>query len=273
MESLPKLGVGLGYRSPFMGDIFLHHQQIDFLEIVADHFMSDIPQKNHELQMLREEFTLIPHGLNLSLGSAEGVNLEYVEKLAVLIEKVSPPWWSEHICFTTAGGIDIGHLSPLPFNQESVDVLCRNVETVRKYIKTPLLLENITYLFRVPGSTMTEAEFISKVIRTTGCGLLLDLTNVYTNATNYNYDIEEYLAHLPMEKVVQLHFVGGHWDEDVLIDSHSHTTPPEVWSIMHKVFERAAVKGAILERDENLPHFDEILQELNKAREISKKWP
>lgn len=267
---LPTLGVGLGFREPFKSDLFLNRQQVDFLEIVAEHYLDAPLQKQQELELLASHFPIIPHAINLSLGSAEGLDTEYLRKLATLIKQLNPPWWSEHICFTKAGGVDIGHLSPLPYTKEAVEVLCRNIAEVRRLVDVPLILENITYMVTLPGAEMTEAQFLTEVIERSDCGLLLDVTNLYTNAMNYSYDVHDFLQQLPWERIVQLHFVGGHWHDGILIDSHSQSTPLEVWQLMDEVVARVSVKGIVLERDENLPPFAELTQELEKAREIGR---
>ncbi len=272
MSHLPTLGIGLGFREPFRSDLFLHQQQVDFLEIVAEHYLDPPPQKQQELELLADHFPLIPHAINLSLGSAEGLDTDYLRKLATLIKQLNPPWWSEHICFTKAGGVDIGHLSPLPYTHEAVEVLCRNIEQVRRYVDVPLILENITYMVTLPGAEMTEAQFLTEVVERSDCGLLLDITNLHINAVNHNYDVGDFLSQLPLERIVQLHFVGGHWHNGVLIDSHSHSTPKEVWQLMDKVVAKVPVKGIVLERDENLPPFAELSAELEEARKIGKRY-
>jgi hypothetical protein len=268
---LPTLGVGLGFRAPFRSDLFLNQPQVAFLEIIADHYLDAPPEKLRELDLLAEHFTLIPHAINLSLGTAEGVDDDYVRKLARLIRRLNPPWWSEHIAFTRAGPVSIGHLSPLPFTREAVATLSRNVARVRRHIDAPLMLENIAYLLSVPGGEMTEAEFLTEVLERTDCGMLLDVTNLHANATNHGYDPHAFLDHVPLERVVQLHFVGGHWHGRRLIDSHSQPTPAEVWTLMEAVITRAPVKGMVLERDENLPRFQELLAELEQARALGRR--
>ncbi|MCA9254758.1 MAG: DUF692 domain-containing protein, partial [Phycisphaerales bacterium] len=221
-------------------------------------------------QLLADHFTLIPHGLDLSLGGAEGLNERYLERVADVVRRVRSPWWSEHIAFTRAEGIDIGHLSPLPFTHEAVDAIVRNVERARRTIDVPLILENITYTLQMPGAEMSEAEFLRRIVDRTGCGLLLDVTNLYTNAVNHRFDADRMIDDLPLDAVVQLHFVGGRRDGDILIDSHSSATPPEVWSLLEEIVRRAPVKGVILERDENIPPFAELQDELRRARSIWK---
>ena len=271
IEALPTLGAGLGFREPFLSDVFLQAAEIDFLEIVADHYFDPSPRKSEELDLLAAHFTLIPHGLDLSLGSAEGMDCSYVQRMATLVNRLNPPWWSEHIAFTRAGGVDIGHLSPVPFTREALDVLCRNIRQVQSETSVPLILENITYTLQWPGAEMTEPEFLNALVERTGCGLLLDITNLYTNSVNWGYDPIAFLESLPLEKVVQFHFVGGEWHGGQLIDSHSQPTPPEVWQLMEAACRLTKVKGILLERDENLPPFQQIVGELAHARAIGKR--
>jgi uncharacterized protein len=272
LSQLPTLGVGLGFRELFKSDLFLKRQQVDFLEIVAEHYLDAPVQKQQELELLATHFPIIPHAINLSLGSAAGLDTDYLSKLAALIKQLNPPWWSEHICFTKAGGVDIGHLSPLPYTQEVVEVLCRNIAEVHRWVDVPLILENITYMIKLPGAEMTEAQFLAEVVERSDCGLLLDITNLHTNAVNYGYDVHDFLKELPWERIIQLHFVGGHWHDGILIDSHSQSTPKEVWQLMDEVIAHIPVKGIVLERDENLPSFTEIIAELQTARKIGRSY-
>lgn len=271
LSGIPVLGVGLGFRPPFYRNLLRNEDAVDFLEITADHYFDAPLEKERELDRLQERFTLIPHGLSLSLGSAEGIDHEYVDKLAAQVERVDPPYWSEHIAFTGAGGVDIGHLAPLPFSRESIDVVCRNIREVRRSIDRPLILENISYVVNLPGAEMKEGEFIREILESTDCGLLLDVTNLYINSLNLGYDAIAVLDELPMERVVQLHFVGGHWHDGVLIDSHSRATPQEIFDLMDAVVERSPLKGIILERDDNIPPFAELARELETARDIGRK--
>ncbi len=138
VRDLPVLGVGIAFRKPLLADLFHHVDAVDFLEITADHYFDAGPEQNGELDLLKRHFTLIPHGLDLSLGSAEGIDDAYLAAMAQLVARVDPPWWSEHIAFTRASGISIGHLAPLPWTREAVDVVVRNVERVRSRIQAPL---------------------------------------------------------------------------------------------------------------------------------------
>lgn len=270
-DRLPSLGSGLGYREPFRTDLFLRPGAVDFLEIVADHYLDASREKREELELLASQFPLVPHALDLSLGSAEGLDPDYLNHLAELVNQLDPPWWSEHLSLTRSGGVEIGHLSPLPFTREAIDTVCRNVEAARRRIRAPLILENITCPFFVPGAEMTEADFLAEVVERTGCGLLLDVTNLHINSVNHGYDPWHALERLPLERVVQLHFVGGHQEGGTWIDSHSHPAPPEIWALLEAVLAQSPVKGIILERDEALPPFAELEAEVARARTLGKK--
>jgi uncharacterized protein (UPF0276 family) len=270
IKNLPKLGIGIGFREPLRADIFLHQDKIDFLEITADHYFDAAPKKLDELELLKSHFKLIPHGLNLSLGSAEGIDEEYLDKFARLVDYVQPAWFSDHICFTKSGGTEIGHLAPVPYTTEAVKVFARNISRVKEKINTPLILENITYMVRFPSSQMSEGEFIRRILEETDCGLLLDITNLYINAKNHNFCWRKFLDELPIERIVQLHFVGLHRRDGKLIDAHAHKTNNEIWEVFREVCLRTNIKGAILERDENFPPFAEILEEIETARSLLK---
>lgn len=263
--------IGLGFREQFRGSIFLNQDKIDFLEITTDHYLDANHEKLDELKLLKEHFPLISHSLELSLGSAEGIDEEYLEKVAELVEFVDPNWFSDHLCFTKSGGVKIGHLAPVPYTREAIKVFVKNILQVKNRIKTPLILENITYLVSFPSSEMSESAFIKTILEETDCGLLLDVTNLYINSINFGFDWRKFLDEIPLERVVQLHFVGSHSSGNRLIDAHANRTEDEIWNVFAEVAKRCQIKGAVLERDENFPPFDEILEELETARNICGK--
>jgi len=262
--------IGIGFREVFRADLFLNRDKIDFLEITTDHYLDAKPQKREELKLLKDNFPLVPHSLELSLGSAEGIEEDYLEKVAELVEFIEPEWFSDHLCFTKSGGVKIGHLAPVPYTKEAVKIFVRNISKVKSRIKTPLILENITYLVQFPSSEMPEAEFIKTILEETDCGMLLDVTNLYINSQNFGFDWRKFLDKIPLNRVVQLHFVGSHRHGKRLIDAHANRTEEEIWNVFREVCTRCNVKGAILERDENFPPFADILDEIEKARTLSK---
>jgi uncharacterized protein (UPF0276 family) len=262
----PALGSGIGYRPEFRADLFAHRDRIDFLEIVADHYLDATREKLDELDLLRSHFPLVAHGLDLSIGSADGVDPRYLDKIAALIERIDPPWWSEHLCFTRAGGVRIGHIASLPYTREAIDAVARNVDYVRRRIKTPLILENVTTVVRIPGGEMDEAEFLSRTLEATGCGWLCDVANLHVNAMNFGFDLDARFGRWPWDRLVQIHYAGGRARNGLLIDSHDAATSEAVWTLYNRVVARAPVRGVDLERDENMPPFLELIDEAARAR-------
>jgi uncharacterized protein (UPF0276 family) len=268
LSPLPHLGVGLSFRSSFRAELFAARERVDFLEIVADHYFDAPREKLDELDLLADHFPLVPHGLDLSLGSAEGVDPAYLDKFAALIERIKPAWWSEHIAFTRAGGIHIGHLAALPRNEEAIETLARNVKAAQRAISVPLLLENPTEAFAAPGAEMEEPEFVARMLEAADCGWLCDVTNLVTNAINQGRDWRAELDRWPWPRAAQAHFAGGRIARDGRwIDSHDRPAPPEAYELLGELARRGALKGVILERDEDLPPFAELLAELERARE------
>jgi uncharacterized protein len=266
-SSYPTLGVGIGFRAEIAPSVLAHRDRIDFLEVIAEHFLNPTRDARRELATLTRFFPIVPHAIGLSLGSVEPPPPAFARGLARLVRDVDAPWFSDHICYTRAGGLDIGHLSPMPRTAEAVDLVARNAVAVREVVGAPMLLENIAYLVDPPGSDLDEADFVAATLDRSGCGLLLDLTNLHANAVNHGYDPYEWLDRVPLDRVVQVHVTGGHWRAGVLVDSHSHATPVDVWALLEHLASRVEVRAVLLERDERFPPFGELLEELDRARE------
>ncbi|MEY2598154.1 MAG: hypothetical protein RLZZ142_413 [Verrucomicrobiota bacterium] len=266
------LGVGVGFRPEWLGELMLQRGEVDFLEVTIEHFVGGVPERQGELDLLGRHFPLIPHGLNLSLGSAEGVDEGHLERVAEVVQRVGPWWWSEHVAWTRAGGVEMGHLSPLPWTGEALRVLVRNIRRVGERIPFPLILENITANWVLPGAEMSEPEFLRRLVEETGCGLLLDITNLHINACNHGFDARRFVDALPLERVVQLHFVGCEERDGRLHDAHATDMSPPLWELLDHVLAAAPVRGAILERDERIPPLGEVLGDLRRAREMGRKY-
>ena len=268
LDALPTLGVGLGYRAELHDAILAHADQIDFLELITEQFIRRSPEVRDRALALRERMPVIPHGVELSVGSAAGVGPAYLDHLARFVESTDAPWFSDHLAFTRVPGADLGQLTQLWFTEESLDVVCRNVAAVQERIGIPLLLENITYYFALPGAEMNEAEFTTHALERTGCGMLLDVNNVHINSLNLGFDPYAFLAQLPLERVVQIHLAGGVRVGPMIVDTHSSAVRDEVWDLLAFVLERAPVKGIILEWDQDFPPFPVLLRHLERARTL-----
>ena len=271
-DNVPALGVGFSFRRPYITDLFLNPRTMDFLEILSDHYLEEIPERAEELELLHAHYTLIPHSLNLSLGGADALDGRYVRRLCSLIRRLEPPWFSDHLAFSRAGGIELGHLAPISLTREALSVVCRHVHEVQDRAETLLILENITAPMELPGAEMSEAEFLNEVVNRTGCGLLLDLTNIYTNSVNHGYSAQEHLEQYPLDQVVQLHIAGGEWSHGALQDTHSTAVPEEVWQLLEWTLGHRQIAGVILERDEKLPTFTSVVAETDSARSVWQKY-
>jgi uncharacterized protein (UPF0276 family) len=268
MDELPRLGVGVSYRAIWGRDVLRQPDRLDCLEIIAEHYVDRTPRAERELAELGAAFPIVPHGIGLSFGTAAPLDAEHLRKVARLVERVGPPWFTEHLAYTAAHGWDVGHLAPLPLTREAVEAVCRNVRLWQQTVGVPLLLENIATMVVLPGE-LTEAQFTAEVVERSGCGLLLDLHNLHTNAVNHGFDPFELLEALPLERVGQIHLAGGHADEDgYRYDSHSAPPPEPVWELLRFVAARASLNAVILEWDREQPPFAVVLGEVERASGI-----
>lgn len=266
---IPPLGVGIGWRNEISRSILDNLDKIDWCEVIAEHYIGVPADQLSQIAAVAAKLPIVPHGVDLSIGTDGPLDEVYLAGLKTLIDAVKAPWHTDHLCFTRVPGYNLGQLGPLQFSDDSVEIVARHAAQVKAVCQKPFLLENITYGFVVPGSTLSEAEFIRRVLCTADIGLLLDVTNLLINAENHRYDVDEFLETIPMDRVVQLHMAGGYHDGRKWIDSHSHAVPDAVFDLMEKILARADVKGILLERDANFPQeFAEITDELARARDI-----
>mgnify|MGYP002622587279 CR=1 FL=1 len=225
------------------------------------------------------EFDLVSvHALKLSVASPEGPGVNYLEALKAIAIENGAESVSDHMGFTRDGhdGVELGHFAPPPYTQVALDATSRNVDQIQDYFgDTRFYLENIAYLFQFDGE-MTEAEFLKKVLERTGCGWLLDVTNVYANAINFGYDAYEFIEEvMPAADAVQMHLAGGYWDEkaEMYIDSHSHPIPKDVFRLYRRSLELAGDKcnAVFIERDQNFPDEAGWRGEARQVREIAEE--
>jgi uncharacterized protein len=264
VADLPFLGAGVSYRDSWRWEVVRHRDELGVVECIADDVAGEVGLR--EFMLIRQAVPVILHGIGLSLGSAEGLDPARVRHVARVVEAVEPPWFSEHIAFTRAGGVEIGHLTPLPFTPEAVATVAANVQELRAALPgLPLLLENIAYPFPLPGAAMTEAELVRAILEEADAGLLLDLENVHANALNHGYDPIEYLESLPLERVVEVHLAGGLWKEGQYMDTHTRSVPEESWKLLEWLVPRSDVRAVIIERDDDLPPFGHLLTEVRRA--------
>src|SRR5436305_7407867 len=264
---LPCLGVGLGYRPALREGIFAFKDEIDFLEIITEQYI-DKANDRDKLAKVCEQFQVIPHGVSLSIGSMSPLDRDYLRAVKQISDLTRSPYYSEHLCMTSAPGIEIGHLSPLWFNEETLQNTIRKVSEVQEYLGKPLILENVTYLFELPASPMSQTTFFQRLVGATGCGVLLDATNVFINSLNHHFDPIAFLDEMPLDHVVQVHLAGGYWRDETFIDGHSELVQEESWDVFKALVARCQVKGVIFEHDDNFPEMMLLVEQIRRARNI-----
>jgi uncharacterized protein len=256
-----ELGLGIGWR-PELAWAIERHAGLGFVEILAEDF--DLA---HEMppairQLMDKGLQVIPHGLSLSLGGAEPPDRRRIERLARLAERMKAPLVSEHLAFVRGGGIETGHLVPVPYSIEMLDVIVENVGIVKKSLPVPLALENIATLFEWPNAEMEFAAFLSAVLDRTDTLLLLDIENVYANARNHGFDAVAFIERLPLERIAYVHVAGGDQRHGIYHDTHTHAIPAGVFELLEELSARADLPGVMLERDADFPPEPELLAEL-----------
>lgn len=265
MKSLPSFGVGLGWRPELAADLLRDPACVSLVEVIAETCYTQSKSRKEALA-LTELWPVLPHGVKLSLGSAEGIDLDRAKRLGALARELRAPAVTEHVSFSRAQGKEIGHLTQLPRTREAIRVLQKNVEALRRCLPDiPLYLENIAWSFTWPDDEMSEGDFYCEVIEQTGCELLLDLSNLYANALNSGQDPRALLRQYPIERVAMIHLAGGVWEDGFYFDTHGHPTPDPVFALLKELFTLRAPVPVVIERDSNYPSFSLLRQELSSA--------
>jgi uncharacterized protein (UPF0276 family) len=288
LAGLPKLGVGLSFQGTLRGFVLESLDRFDFLEIIPDVFWTDQGRGTEGryresadaapfLARVAAAKPVIAHSVGLSIGSADAFDTEHVRQIASWHQRYGFPWHSDHLSFNrlehaSGHSIDIGVTMPVPYDQAVLDLLAERVEHVQAQVPVPFLLENNVYYFEIPEQEMTEAEFLNRLTARTGCGLLLDLHNVYTNARNHGFDPWDLLGGLDLSRVVEIHLGGGMEVDGVWLDAHSGPCPEEVWAMLEEVLPRTPnLCGVVFEMFGNyFPSVgpEPLVRELRRAREI-----
>ncbi len=258
---VPPLGEGIGWR-PELALAIDRRPGLGFVELIAEDFgTAHLPLA---VERLRERsVAVVPHGISLSLGGAEPPSPARLATLARLAERVHAPCVSEHLCFVRAGGLESGHLLPLPRTREALAVVVANVRAARQALPVPLALENVATLFEWPAPEMDEADFLCEVLEQTDTLLLLDVENVYANARNHGHDPLAFLDKLPLNRIAYVHVAGGHDRHGTYHDTHTYRTPRPVLDLLEELSARTKLPGVLLERDENFPTEAELHEELD----------
>jgi uncharacterized protein len=255
---------GIGLRAPHVYEVITSHPPIAWLEVHAENYLGGGPALR-DLDQVRRDYPISLHGVGLSLGSADDLETRHLQRLAALIERIEPVLVSEHLSWSVTGGVYLNHLLPLPYTEESLQIVCRHVDQAQVTLDRQILVENPSSYLRFRHSPIPEPEFLAEIARRTGCGLLCDVNNIYVSAHNLGFDGGAYVDALPRESVCEIH-VAGHARNDadgltILIDDHGSRVSPEVWRLYAYAVARLGPVATLVEWDTDVPALDVLLVE------------
>lgn len=265
----PFAGFGLGLRKPHYAEFLEARVAVDFVEVISENFMVEGGRPRRILRAVRNCYPVALHGVSMSLGSADGLDGAYLARLRALVDEVEPLFVSDHLSWSRIEGFNSHDLLPLPYTNEALDVVADNIARAQDALGREMLIENpSTYIDFAPAD-MTEWAFLDALCARTGCGLLLDINNVFVSASNHGFDPLAYLDGIPHARVRQIHLAGHSQGSELLIDTHDQPVPDPVWKLYAHVQPRLGPVATMIERDDAIPPLHELLAELGTARRIA----
>lgn len=268
---MPVASFGLGLRKQHYGD-FLDGDApvpVDFVEVISENFMVPGGRPLHILRQVRERYPVALHGVSMSVGSADGVDRDYLKRLRALVDEIEPMVVSDHLCWTRIEGFNAYDLLPLPYTEEALDVVCANIAIAQDILGRAMLIENPSSYVAFDDVPMSEWDFLDAMCARSGCGLLLDVNNIYVSGTNHGFDPRDYLAGVPANRIGQVHLAGHSRGSKLLIDTHDQPVPPPVWALYEEAVARIGPVPTMIERDDDIPPLAELLDELQIARDMA----
>ncbi len=262
-------GFGLGLRTEHYEAVLNESHAIDWLEVTTENYLGAGGKPLHYLERIRARFPLVLHGVSLSIGSTDPPDREYLAKVRALAQRVEPAWISDHLCWTGVEGHNVHDLLPLPYTEEALTTVVAHIGEVQDLLGRQLVLENVSSYLAYQASEMQEWEFLSEVTARSGCGILLDLNNIYVSSINHGFDAYAYLAAIPRSRVRQIHLAGHSDMGGHLIDTHDHPIIEPVWNLYRAAITRFGAVPTMIERDDNIPALTELVMELQIARNIT----
>lgn len=270
MEGLLRCGIGL--RQPHYAKVIETLPSLDLLEVHSENYFHDGGAALHVLEQVRAHYPLSLHGVGLALASADMDDTAHVDRLAALVRRVEPVLVSEHLCWGRVDGRHFNDLLPFPYTCEALLRVAARVSALQDRLKRRLLIENLSAYVRFSDSEMSEAECLSELVRITGCGLLLDVNNLYVNACNFGDDPGRILDALPLHAVGEIHLAGHDISEFGRIDTHGQAVCDEVWDLYREVRRRGVRAQALVEWDTDLPPLQVLIDEARRADAIDEQF-
>ncbi|HYL18832.1 MAG TPA: DUF692 domain-containing protein [Burkholderiales bacterium] len=266
---IPPLGFGLGLRTDHYEEVLAGQTGVDWFELLSENYLVPGGKPLHYLDRIRADYPVVMHGVSLSIGSSDPLDMHYLRALKVLAERVSPHWISDHLCWTGVSGRNTHDLLPLPYTEEALAQVVAKVEAVQDYLGRRILLENVSSYVSYKDSELTEWEFLAEIARRADCLILLDVNNIYVSAYNHGFDAEAYLDAIPAERVQQIHLAGHSNCGDHIIDTHDADVIDPVWDLYAKAIARLGPVSTMIERDDHIPLLADLVSELDRARRVA----
>lgn len=258
-------GYGLGLRKEHYRDFLETEVAVDFVEVISENFMVAGGQPRHILRQVRERHPVALHGVSMSIGSADGVDRNYLRRLKALAGEIEPLFVSDHLSWTRTGRFNAHDLLPLPYTEEALDIVCTNIDAAQDILGRAMLFENPSSYLAFDGA-MSEWEFLAAMVKRTGCQLLLDVNNVFVSAANHGYDPAVFLSGIPAASVRQVHLAGHTRGDGLLIDTHDTPVCDDVWALYAHAMSLLGPVATMIERDGDIPPLPVLLAELAQAR-------
>ncbi len=270
MSSTTLQGFGLGLRPEHYIDFTTASQPLDWLEILTDNYLVPGGKPLYYLDRIRQDYPMVMHGVAMNIGSTDPLNIDYINAVKTLAERVEPLLISDHLCWTGMNGHYLHDLLPLPYTNEAINHVADRIQKVQDILKRRLTIENVSAYLHA-ATAMQEWEFVSAIAEKADCNLLLDVNNIYVSARNANFDPQRYLDSIPWHRVKQIHLAGHSDYGDHCIDTHDHPVCDAVWSLYRDTIDTAGAIPTMIERDDNIPPLTELLHELDIARNITEQ--
>jgi uncharacterized protein (UPF0276 family) len=269
LPTCPDLGFGLGLRAPHYDQVQEQRPAVGWFEIISENFIAAHRGYWDFLADLRKDYPIIMHGVSLSIGSTDPLDPAYLEKLSALADFLEAPWISDHLCFTGMQGANTHDLLPIPYTEEALRHLIPRIHHVQEAMRRPFVFENASSYLEFDGSTLSEPEFFQELCAATGCGILLDVNNVYVSSYNHGWDAKAYIDAVPAQSIVQYHLAGHTNKGSHIIDTHDAHVVEPVWELFRYAVQQKGRRSAMIEWDGNIPEFSVLLEEMERVRAIS----
>jgi len=264
------LGFGLGLRPVHYGAILESTPPIDWFEVITENYLVGGGRPLNFLDSIRDRYPVVMHGVSMSIGSTAPLDRAYLDRVLALAGRCEPEWISDHLCWTGTGGQNLHDLMPLPYTEEAVEHVAGRIQQVQEHLRRPLVLENVSSYVSYTSSAMSEWEFLGALVERTGCGLLLDVNNVYVSSRNHGFSAEEFIDGVPLAAVRQFHLAGHQDHGSHCIDTHDAPVREEVWDLYAHAIRRFGPVSTLLERDDKIPPLAELVAELGQARSVAR---